>query len=103
MEYDSIQLVNDFIPEERLEKISGDAKKEDTNMAKLNEEINLLYVAITRTKHKLYIFENSFTPRLSRITEYTRDKKRRWRGRKRRRLSQQNQHCPAVPRRERIQ
>ena len=57
MEYDSIQLVNDFIPEERLEKISGDAKKEDTNMAKLNEEINLLYVAITRTKHKLYIPE----------------------------------------------
>ena len=57
MEYDSIQLVNDFIPEERLEKISGDAKKEDTNMAKLNEEINLLYVAITRTKHKLYISE----------------------------------------------
>ena len=57
MEYDSIQLVNDFIPEERLEKISGDAKKEDINMAKLNEEINLLYVAITRTKHKLYIPE----------------------------------------------
>ena len=57
MEYDSIQLVNDFVPEERLEKISGDAKKEDINIAKLNEEINLLYVAITRTKHTLCIPE----------------------------------------------
>lgn len=52
MEYDAVQLVNDFINEKALEKL-----KNDTDAAKLNEEINLLYVAITRTKNILYIPE----------------------------------------------
>lgn len=52
MEYDAIQLVNDFITEEKLEKAM---KEKDPNLAKLNEEINLLYVAVTRTKNSLYI------------------------------------------------
>jgi len=57
MEYDIIHLANDFINEEKLEKTLADTKKEALNKTKLNEEINLLYVAITRTKHALHIPE----------------------------------------------
>jgi F-box protein 18 (helicase) len=53
MEYDSVQLVDDFITEKRLEKLMDD--KENFNAGKLNEEINLLYVAVTRTKNVLHI------------------------------------------------
>ena len=53
MEYDSVQLVDDFITEKRLEKLKEE--KESFNAGKLNEEINLLYVAITRTKNVLHI------------------------------------------------
>ena len=56
MEYDEIQLVNDFLTEETLKKIVDD-KPENIDVAKINEEINLLYVAVTRTKNKLYIPE----------------------------------------------
>jgi superfamily I DNA/RNA helicase len=52
MEYDSVHLVNDFITEEKLEKA---ANEKNPDIAKLNEEINLLYVAMTRTKNKLFI------------------------------------------------
>lgn len=55
MEYDTIQIVNDFISEEKLEKLVKDIKKDDLNFGKLNEEINLLYVAITRAKSSIYI------------------------------------------------
>jgi F-box protein, helicase, 18 len=55
MEYDAIQLVNDFITEEKLEKLIKDKKSLEINSAKLNEEINLLYVAVTRTKNSLHI------------------------------------------------
>lgn len=58
MEYDTVHLVNDFITEERLEKL----KEEELNISKLNEEINLLYVAITRTKNQLFIPE-TFLPK----------------------------------------
>jgi ATP-dependent exoDNAse (exonuclease V) beta subunit len=57
MEYDAIQIVNDFISEEKVEKFPDDAKKDELNDAKLNEEINLLYVAITRTKNRIYMPE----------------------------------------------
>lgn len=57
MEYDAIQLVNDFISEEKLEKLKEDKKPEELNAAKLNEEINLLYVAVTRAKNSLHIPE----------------------------------------------
>ncbi|MDI9364132.1 MAG: 3'-5' exonuclease [Flavobacterium sp.] len=57
MEYDIIHLANDFINEEKLEKTLADTKKEALNKTKLNEEINLLYVAITRAKHALHIPE----------------------------------------------
>lgn len=57
MEYDAIQLVNDFISEEKLEKLKKDKKAEEINSTKLNEEINLLYVAVTRTKNSIHIPE----------------------------------------------
>lgn len=57
MEYDSVQLVNDFITEEKLEKLTDNSRKEKINKDKLNEEINLLYVAVTRAKNSLYIPE----------------------------------------------
>ncbi|MFN5540368.1 MAG: UvrD-helicase domain-containing protein [Candidatus Melainabacteria bacterium] len=57
MEYDSIELVNDFMTKERLEKIKADPK-EKFDISKLSEEINLLYVAITRTKDTIYIPES---------------------------------------------
>jgi F-box protein, helicase, 18 len=54
MEYDAIQLVNDFITEEKLEKIKNEGK-EEISLSKIIEEINLLYVAITRTKNSIHI------------------------------------------------
>lgn len=54
MEYDEVELVNDFINEKRLDRQLKD-EKEAPDLSKLNEEINLLYVAITRTKNKLKI------------------------------------------------
>ncbi len=54
MEYDAIQLVNDFITEDKLSK----GKKQDgVSTSKLQEEINLLYVAVTRTKNSIHIPE----------------------------------------------
>jgi F-box protein 18 (helicase) len=55
MEYDVVYLVDDFITEEKLEKLKD--KGETLNTAKLTEEINLLYVAVTRAKYKIYIPE----------------------------------------------
>ncbi len=57
MEYDAIQLVNDFITEEKIENAKKDKKTKDTLLTKLNEEINLLYVAITRSKNIIHIPE----------------------------------------------
>lgn len=55
MEYDIVQLVDDFITEEKIKKIKEE--KKDFDPGKVNEEINLLYVAITRTKNSIYIPE----------------------------------------------
>lgn len=57
MEYDAVQIVDDFISEEKLEKLVSDNKKEELDFGKLNEEINLLYVAVTRASNSLYIPE----------------------------------------------
>jgi ATP-dependent exoDNAse (exonuclease V) beta subunit len=54
MEYDIVTLVNDFITQEKVEK---DSEKDESNKSKLNEEINLLYVAVTRAKTELHIPE----------------------------------------------
>lgn len=55
MEYDQVELVGDFITEERLIKLKEDKNSKGVNLSKLNEEINLLYVAVTRTKNVLRI------------------------------------------------
>ena len=57
MEYDEVTLVDDFTGEEGLLKRLAILKDGD-GKAKLNEDINLLYVAITRTRNLLYIPEN---------------------------------------------
>jgi F-box protein, helicase, 18 len=54
MEYDEVELVNDFINEDKVEKAANDNNKEALKNAKTNEEINLLYVAVTRTKNMLH-------------------------------------------------
>jgi len=57
MEYDVVYLVDDFITEDRLEKLKAREKEKGQSLqiAKWNEEINLLYVAVTRARYKLYI------------------------------------------------
>lgn len=56
MEYGTVQLVEDFITESKIERIKNEHKEDDEiNIAKWNEEINLLYVAVTRTKGLLLI------------------------------------------------
>lgn len=54
MEYDAIELADDFITEQKLKKIREEG---ELNTAKLNEEINLLYVAVTRTQYSIHIPE----------------------------------------------
>ncbi|SEW55858.1 UvrD-helicase domain-containing protein [Chitinophaga arvensicola] len=54
MEYDHIILVDDFITEERLKKNIKE-HGEKVNTQKLNEEVNLLYVAVTRTRNIIQI------------------------------------------------
>ncbi len=56
MEYDVVHLVDDFISEEKLLELVSESKA-ILELDKLNEEINLLYVAITRTKNILHIPE----------------------------------------------
>lgn len=57
MEYDVVELVNDFTTEEKILKLKAD-KEKNISREKLNEEVNLLYVAVTRTKNMLYIPED---------------------------------------------
>jgi F-box protein, helicase, 18 len=57
MEYDAIHIVNDFITEEKIEKLTSDFVDDEISISKINEEINLLYVAVTRTKNSIYIPE----------------------------------------------
>ncbi|MEO8772617.1 MAG: UvrD-helicase domain-containing protein [Ferruginibacter sp.] len=58
MEYDEVTLLNDFINEEKLKnyisKAGGD-KITEQDRNRFAEEINILYVAVTRTKNKLKI------------------------------------------------
>ncbi len=62
MEYDCVELAEDFITEEKLKKFSADQKEDPFTRARLNEEINLLYVAVTRTKNVLSIPESLLPP-----------------------------------------
>lgn len=73
MEYDTVQLVPDFITEENVNKKSYE-------LSKINEEINLLYVAITRTRNSIYIPEKLLpegficTPKIHILKEEIQDK-----------------------------
>ena len=61
MEYDIVYLVNDFLSETKLLELKEKHKNDKTapfDIHKLNEDINLLYVAITRTRRDLYIPED---------------------------------------------
>lgn len=60
LEYSKVYLLDDFINKEKfvehlkiMEKLPPDVKK--THAQKLTEEINLLYVAATRTTNELYV------------------------------------------------
>ena len=58
MEYDSVTLLNDFITEKKLRKSvvqSAPGKMAAEERSFLNEEINILYIAVTRAKHKLIL------------------------------------------------
>jgi len=60
MEYDTVQLANDFITEEKIIK-QMESNRVDYNLkSKLNEEINLLYVAITRSRNRVYVPDSLF-------------------------------------------
>lgn len=58
MEYDQVTLVDDFITEAKVKKAAIDLKDNPSLLPKAFEEINLLYVAITRTRNLLYIPES---------------------------------------------
>lgn len=59
LEYDEVTLADDFITEKKLIRMfSG---KEKVSAERLAEEINLLYVAVTRTRSELY-FPDSLLP-----------------------------------------
>lgn len=56
LEYDEVYLVEDFITEDEVKRLSKNS--DELQNLKIVEEINLLYVAITRAKHTIYIAEN---------------------------------------------
>jgi len=55
--YSLAMLADDFITEKKIIEFKDSSRKEDKNLSKFNEEINLLYVAITRTKNSIHIPE----------------------------------------------
>lgn len=57
MEYDAVLLADDFVTEEKVRRLREDKNAEPGQFDRMNEEINLLYVAITRAKNGLYIPE----------------------------------------------
>lgn len=75
MEYDVVELVGDFVSEDYLMKLEKSNQKDDVDKSQLNEEINLLYVAITRARNILYIPELlvpkgfSYSPKIRIIKE----------------------------------
>ncbi|WP_289055496.1 UvrD-helicase domain-containing protein [Carboxylicivirga marina] len=55
MEYDQVFIMDDFINEQQVVDSKDAIKAKEVNPESLAEEINLLYVAATRTKSKLHI------------------------------------------------
>ncbi|MBR9917520.1 ATP-dependent helicase [bacterium] len=58
MEYDLVHIVDDFITADKLEMQVKGGTLGQLEIDKLNEEINLLYVAITRTRNRVEIPES---------------------------------------------
>ncbi|HEX8326488.1 MAG TPA: UvrD-helicase domain-containing protein [Hymenobacter sp.] len=57
LEYDEVQLVSDFVTRDLVTKWAEEAERTPPaagEVAKHNEEINLLYVALTRAKYRLH-------------------------------------------------
>jgi F-box protein, helicase, 18 len=63
MEYDSVTLADDFINEDRIKKQLANEKSRPVDRDRLSEEINLAYVAVTRSKNFLdfpdFMFPNA--------------------------------------------
>jgi superfamily I DNA/RNA helicase len=57
LEYDEVTLVDDFISEDKIIKLAKESKENRLFKDKIAEEINLLYVAVTRTRNILNIPE----------------------------------------------
>jgi F-box protein 18 (helicase) len=57
MEYDSVILADDFLNERDVKKNVNDASKGIVNVTKVIEEVNLLYVAVTRAKTGVHIHQ----------------------------------------------
>ncbi|MBI9064956.1 MAG: ATP-dependent helicase, partial [Marinilabiliaceae bacterium] len=55
LEYDEVFLQDDFVTEQNLFDLQGAIKAKEVDPKTLEEEINLLYVAVTRTKSLLHI------------------------------------------------
>jgi F-box protein, helicase, 18 len=53
MEYDAVALENDFINEKAVKRFENKKDTPQFEIDKIIEEINLLYVAITRTRNKI--------------------------------------------------
>ncbi|RBQ08918.1 UvrD-helicase domain-containing protein [Pedobacter miscanthi] len=58
MEYDAVLLADDFVTEEKIRRLREDKNARPAEFERMNEEINLLYVAITRAKQGLYLPES---------------------------------------------
>lgn len=60
MEYDEVRLESDFITESRIRKLLDNKDVLDCDIGRLDEEINLLYVALTRARSSLIVPEELF-------------------------------------------
>jgi F-box protein, helicase, 18 len=58
MEYGTVTLADDFITEEKVKNGFKEIKSNPLFAARINEEINILYVAVTRTMGALHIPES---------------------------------------------
>jgi F-box protein, helicase, 18 len=69
MEYDSVELADDFTNEASLLKLKKELPPEKLNLTVINEEINLVYVAITRTRCELSVPKTLFPAMFGEATD----------------------------------
>jgi superfamily I DNA/RNA helicase len=62
MEYDIVELTDDFISEDKIIRLLNGEKSTSLDPESLNEEINILYVAITRARNKIFLPEKLVSP-----------------------------------------